>query len=122
MQDGYEKCLVCGERIPLHTRRCPHCGRELLDRHAWYNKYASNIVGAVLGAIFGPFIIVSVLALTHWRDRFSGHHHYEADLHLVAWLVAASVVGLVVGCFAWDRMRVVVEFLAPRGHWHRWGI
>lgn len=98
MQPEIEKCLICGERIPLHVRRCPYCGRELLDRNAWYYRYASNIVGAILGAAFGPFLVIC------WHLWYLGMPDYA---HTV--LLASIPAGALVGFFAWDRMCRFIE-------------
>lgn len=110
MERAVEKCLVCGARIPVHTRRCPHCGRELLDRNVWYNKYASNIVGAFLGAVSGP---VLVFCLRLWGAN--------GPDRIGALLVGSAVVGAVVGFFAWDGVRNGVDWVASNtpNHWRR---
>jgi len=110
MQDDYEKCLVCGERIPLHTRRCPHCGRELLDRSAWYNKYASNIVGAFLGAVFGPLLVFLFRLCEVVRAN-----------HVWTLVVGSALLGSVIGFFAWDRVRDGTDAVLSRTprYWRR---
>jgi len=112
------KCLYCGRVAPPRAKRCPACGYELVDRNAWYNRCASNFAGAFLGAaaaaIGGPVLLLIFADLGHigapdaergaavawvWNNAFS----------IVG---ACMVVGILIGFFAWDRMRGGIESAA----------
>lgn len=112
------KCLYCGRVAPPRAKHCPACGYELVDRNAWYNRRASNFAGAFLGAaaaaVAGPTLLLIFANLAHLGAQ-------EAERGAaVAWvwnnatsIVAACMgVGLVIGFFAWDRLRGGIESVA----------
>jgi len=115
-QEAFAKCLMCGERIPLHTRWCPHCGRELLDRHVWYNKHASDIVGALLGDALALFWMVQIIQSTerNYRDG-------PLELSAEPALLTGVLLGLLVGFLAWDFVRDAMDdgLSTTVGRWQR---
>jgi len=98
MRRSRTKCLYCGQLAPPRARRCPECLHELVDRNAWYIRYAPRIVGAALGALSGPFLVFC------WRLWYVGVPDHA---HTV--LLASIPAGALLGFFAWDQMRRFIE-------------
>jgi len=111
------KCTYCGHVAPPGAAHCPECGDELLDRGVWYIRYASNIVGAVLGALVGLCLGVFALLAYLRCARYS-----VLGDHVGTVVLASALLGLLVGFFGWDRTRDAIDDAAAEsgGKQHWW--
>jgi len=52
------KCVRCGGIVPPRASTCVHCGYEGVDRSVWYNRYAPEIAGGLMGAFLAMVLMV----------------------------------------------------------------
>ncbi|MBD3173868.1 MAG: zinc-ribbon domain-containing protein [Armatimonadia bacterium] len=49
------KCVHCGKEILRTATQCPQCGREVIDKDAWYYRLGPHIVGSLVAGVVAFF-------------------------------------------------------------------
>ena len=108
-------CISCGGFVLPRRRRCPGCGCRVVDRRVWYIQFAPQIVGALMGMVYGflmAWFILCVFLLPFW---------VFAPAVIYPFIAACTVAGAIDGSRRWDRMQDDVEdSMRDDKYYHDW--